>query len=88
MHHLLLQKSNGTYFLCLWNDVDGWDEKTKRDIENPEQAVGLTFAKAPSSVTAHLPLSEDPQTMKTSIQTGKTLTVKVPDHPLILEITP
>jgi hypothetical protein len=88
VHHLLLQNHKGTYFLCLWNDVDAWNEKSKRDITNPNQAVQVAFAKAPSKVTTYLPMSQGSTATNSTKLPQKPLTVNVPDHPLILEITP
>ena len=88
VHHLLLQRNDGTFLLCLWNDVDGWDEKKKQDIVNAEQAVNLAFAQAPRKITVFRPLTNGTDAVEGMASPAKTVAVNVPDHPLILEIIP
>ena len=86
VHHLLLQRSDGVFFLCLWNDVDGWDEKTKQDIKNPPQAVKVLFDTAPAKITVFEPLTKGTSARQVNNSPGTDITVDVPDHPIILEI--
>jgi len=86
VHHLLLQRSDGGFFLCLWNDVDGWDEKTKQDIKNPPQAVKVLFDKAPAKITVFEPLTKGTSALQVNNSPGTDITVDVPDHPIFLEI--
>jgi len=86
VHHLLLQRSDGVFFLCLWNDVDGWDEKTKQDIKNPPQAVKVLFDKAPAKITVFEPLTKGTSALQVNNSPGTDITIDVPDHPIILEI--
>lgn len=43
IHSLLLQKSDGAFYLLLWNDVLVWDGKTFADLNNPPVSVTLSF---------------------------------------------
>lgn len=88
VHHLLLQKHNGRYMILLWNDVDGWDEKSKQDIVNDDIPTQITFGKAPQSVTAYRPASDGLKPVAVPAMDRGTLTVGVPDHLLILEVQP
>ncbi len=86
VHHLLLQKSDGRYYLCLWNDVDGWDSTTKQDLVNQDVAVRLTFGRSPTEVKAYRPTTNALMPVKTAPAEGATLNVMTPDHPLIFEL--
>ena len=88
VHHLLLQRSDGVFFLCLWNDIGGWDAKTKKDKRNPDQSVQISFAKNPSKVSSYRPLTNGKDALETKTVMDQKMTVDVPDHPLILEIVP
>lgn len=48
VHHTLLQKSNGDFYLLLWNEVSSYDTKNKTDIENKWVDVSIDF-KTPTS---------------------------------------
>lgn len=41
-HYNLLQKSNGKFYLIIWNDAPSWDDNTKTEILNSD-AITLTF---------------------------------------------
>ncbi|HEV3156818.1 MAG TPA: hypothetical protein VGZ00_05670 [Candidatus Baltobacteraceae bacterium] len=50
--HLLLQKRDGSYRLVLWNEVSGWNTTTNTAVTVAPQTVTLSFAKAPSAISA------------------------------------
>jgi len=87
IHHLLLQRSDGVFFLCLWNDVDGWDEKTKQDIKNPAQPVKVIFEKAPEKISVFEPLTKGTTALEVHNSPITDSIVNVSDHPLILQIS-
>jgi hypothetical protein len=81
----LFQKRDGRFYLVLWNNVSVYDITAKRDISNASVNVVVTLPRAPQSITRYQPYvsaSGTPVTSSTSIA------VSVPDHPVILEITP
>ena len=88
VHHLLLQKNDGTFYLCLWNDIGGWDAKTKQNRKNPDQPVKVSFGKMPAKVIEYRPLTSGRAAVETKNVSDKVLTMDVPDHPLILQINP
>ena len=44
VHHTLLQKANGTFYLLLWQEVPSFDTKTKQDIVNAPVSVTLRLS--------------------------------------------
>jgi hypothetical protein len=49
VHHLLLQRRDGTYQLVMWVEVAGYDPLTKADVTVPPQAVTLAPANGATS---------------------------------------
>jgi len=79
----LFQKRDGRFYLVLWNDVSVYNTSSKTDISNAAVPVTVTFA-APHNVAVYLPYSQAAAISTTSSAT--TMTVNVPDHPVVLEI--
>jgi hypothetical protein len=52
VHHALLQKSNGSYVLILWDEVPEWDPNALVPIAVTPQTVTLNFAATPSTLAA------------------------------------
>ncbi|HEU4648153.1 MAG TPA: RICIN domain-containing protein [Gemmatimonadales bacterium] len=79
LHRALFQKRNGTFYLVLWLEVASSD--TDRS-----QSVTLNLARAAASVRTYLPkTSATPVLQKANVTT---VSLAVPDHPLVVEITP
>lgn len=76
-----LQKSNGKYYIILWNARSSWDNLTKREINNPPVWVRVSFPKAVS-------FKEYVPTNGTfgQISNGTWLGVYVEDYPKIIEV--
>ncbi len=86
VHQAVFQKRNGSYYLVLWQEVRSFDTASQQDLEVGEEEVTLSLEEAAGEVVEYYPFrSEFPQERHTD--TGE-LEVGVPDHPLILEITP
>jgi hypothetical protein len=51
VHHLLMQKRNGTYILAIWLEVPSWNVASNSDINVANQSVTLTTAKAFSNAS-------------------------------------
>ncbi len=87
----LLQKADGTYYLLLWREVQSFDTKTGKPIENPPAKVVLTVP-APSEVSALRITNNQPVTL-TPIQSRifrighRKLQFDVPDEVIALKIT-
>jgi hypothetical protein len=84
LHHTLLEKSNGTFYLMLWQEVLSYDSAAKTNIITPDLAVTLSLTGA-FNVKTYLPGSSiDP----TGTQSGVTsLNLAVPDQVLLVELT-
>ncbi len=80
----LFQKRDGRFYLVLWNDVQTYDTQAKRDRSNPTVPVTVTMS-ASHAMSVYQPYT---QAMSMSSSSGSTITVNVPDHPLVIEINP
>jgi hypothetical protein len=81
----LLEKSDGTFVLALWNDVRLSGPTTQTNITVAPVAVTLTLAAPFQSITVY-----DPLTGTTAVQSftdSQTVQIMVPDHPVLVEIT-
>lgn len=83
----LLQKSNGSYWLALWNEVKIWDEPSKTVVSNPSVAsVTVNFGSPMPTVREY-----DFLNGQTSIQTltdATTMTLDVGPRAKLMEIVP
>ncbi len=85
VHHTLLQKSDGDFYLLLWNEVSSFDTKAKKKINSPLLNANLKF-KTPFE-GAELWTLED-NVVKQHWQPTQSLTVPVPDEIIVLHIKP
>ena len=87
VHSTLLQKSNGKFYLCLWQEVSSYDinNSVEADIKNPEVPVVLKFATPVSSAVAYRPTGG---TTGTPLATaGNQISVGIPDEVIVIELT-
>ena len=83
--HLLLQKSNGTYDLVLWQEVSSYDVQHHVDLKNPAIAATLTLGRQARAITAYQPvLKASPVHTWKNVRSAP---VEIPDHPLVVEIS-
>ncbi len=84
---ILLQKSDGTFYLCLWQEVDSYDiaNNVEADIKNTDAAVTLTLAAPVTGAMAYRPSSGTDAT-GIEVVDGK-LELKVPDEVLVLALS-
>ena len=87
VHHLLFQKQDGSYWLALWQEVSCWSDLNGRGapVINPEVAVKLTLPNAGPSITTYRP--HDSTAVVQSFTNQQTITVMVPDHPLLVRFS-
>jgi hypothetical protein len=86
VHHTLLQKSNGNFYLVLWQEVPSFEHKTRTDLVVPERPLTLTLNTPISQATTYQPVnSTNPLEQYDNV---KQLKLKVPDHPLLIELVP
>jgi hypothetical protein len=85
VHHTLLQQSDGTFYLMLWQEVGGFSRTGQALIENSPIPITLSLATAMDAQTYLPGLSTDP----TAAQFNTTsLNLSVPDELLIVELSP
>ncbi|MBC5798674.1 MAG: hypothetical protein GIW94_01635 [Candidatus Eremiobacteraeota bacterium] len=85
IHHTLLQKSDGTYELLLWNEVPSWDTRTHVKISVPVQSA--TVHLPPSIGTAtYYTFNTSYQMVRTPVtQRGSSFTIPVSDNISVLD---
>ncbi|HEX2950464.1 MAG TPA: malectin domain-containing carbohydrate-binding protein [Armatimonadota bacterium] len=88
VHHTLLQKHDGTFYLLLWQEVKSYDNTV-----NPGK--DMTIAPVPVTVQCTTPITSgewyDPSvgTQSTPLTvTGNAVTLSVPDSVVIVKLTP
>ena len=85
IHRTLLQKRNRKFYLVLWQEVPSYNTSSKRNISVPARRVTLTLNRPIRSASTYLPKASDSRVKKYS---SRKLTLRVPDHPLVVEIAP
>lgn len=80
----LLQKSDGTFFLILWQDANSWNSETKRDIAVAPLDIKLSLRNPATKVEIYDPLKSTSAT-KTLVDV-KDIQVQVPDSPIIVRL--
>jgi hypothetical protein len=83
IHHVLLQKSNGTLYLLLWQEIPSYDLTAHVDIVNPTIPVQINFNAPIASATSFQLESTTPLS---TVNNPQSLTVNVPDELLIVEL--
>ena len=86
LHHTVLQRSDGSVQLLLWNEVPSFDLKNKSDTSNPEVPVHLVLKNNAASITVSQ-LGPDAPAPK-QFQSVNEIDVKVPDEVIVLNIKP
>lgn len=84
IHHLLLQKSDGQFFLILWQEVSSYDSKKQQDITVSPQPVTLTLDHSVRSISTYEPtVQAELQQVYSNVAK---VSLEVPDHPLVIQI--
>jgi len=84
IHHTLLQKRDGRFYLILWKEVSSFNVDTKQKINVSSQKVSLTLNTAIAKATIYIPNDSSDWT---SQQTNpKTLDIDVSDRPVVIEL--
>ncbi len=82
----LLEKSNGTYDLVLWNEPTIWNATTHQEVAASATSVSVNLGKVYASVEVFDPLSSS-----SPIKTYKNVSevsVSLTDHPVIVQVDP
>ena len=86
IHHTLLQKSDGRFFLVLWQDVPSFDLDTKTDIAVASKPVTLDLASPMLGAAVYQPVESTAPIAQYAYP--RQLRLAVPDHPLVVELMP
>jgi len=86
LHHLLLQHSDGEFFLILWQEVPSYDLGKAKDIGVSSMPITLRLDHNAKTVSIYEPLVQA-QPLRTYAHVT-TVSLDVPDHPLVVRITP
>jgi hypothetical protein len=85
VHHLLLQKRDGTFFLALWVEQPCYDMNAKQPLTVAEQSITIATTQQLRMTRHWLDASGNLQT--SALGVGQTQTMEVSDQVTILEIS-
>ncbi len=89
VHHTLLQKSDGDFYLMLWREVSSYDTKTQKPIAVEPARVQLRFGnKIRSAELLNLRTTLETRARHQQWQAPRNITLDVPDELVILRISP
>lgn len=80
----LLEKSNGTYWLALWNDTRLSGPSSPSDLTVPPHTVTLTLGSAAANIDVFDPLIGT--NAVASASNTNSVAISLPDHPILIEI--
>ena len=87
LRRFLVQKSDGRFLLVIWHAAkSGFGGGTPNPISVPNRSVTIGFASTHGSIKTYLPLNGS--TVVQTFTNKSSIVVSVPDHPLVIEITP
>lgn len=82
--HLLLERSDGQFFLILWQDAPAYDPKNQADIPYSPHPVTVTVNENVRSMTTYEPVI---QAAPINTYNGvNSISIEIPDHPLVIQI--
>jgi hypothetical protein len=89
--HVLLQKSNGDFYLLIWNEVSSFDPETRTEIDNPAVAAALTLKTPVSEATIHTLAADGSMATEPAAILGapgsQKITLNVPDRLMIVVLS-
>ena len=86
LHHTLLQKRDGRFYLVLWQEAPSFDLQTKLDVYVPMQAVSVTLGTPVRQATTYKPFRSTAPVQQ--YVNPQKLDLTVSDHPLVIELVP
>jgi hypothetical protein len=90
VHHLLLQKSDGSFYLALWNEVDSYKSSQSggSDLFNTPVPVTLSVSKANRAVVyaPNDPTGQNPTEAYTKSASTTKIELNVPDQVILIKI--
>jgi hypothetical protein len=82
--HTLLQKRNGRFYLILWNESSSYNTLLKTDLNVSPRSLTLDFGRSIREANVYMP-SQSTSTIARNSNV-RSITLQVPDHPLVVEI--
>jgi hypothetical protein len=86
IHHTLLQKRSGTFYLILWQEVPSFDLKTKEDLVVPARSISINLRTSTARAAIYQPLKSIKPLQQ--YKNPKRLNLTVSDQSLVIELTP
>jgi hypothetical protein len=86
MHHLLLQRSDGEFFLILWQEVQSYDYGKQQDIAVSPHPATLILDHNARNISTYEPTAQS-QPLQGYVNV-RSISLQVPDHPLVIQIVP
>ena len=88
VHHLLLQKSSGVYYLAIWHEITGEDTSIipHRQITHPDLSAVIEFSRPLAGAVCHAYDASWNLRGKSLDITGNTICIGIPDRVVILEL--
>jgi hypothetical protein len=84
-HSLLFQKSDGRFFLVLWNDASNWNPERGEPVFDDSLPATLSVQQDVRQMRTFLPLTSG--TSPTATTDSSSLDIEIPDHPIVVEIS-
>ncbi len=87
----LLQKSNGEFYLILWQEAHSWNNDSKKDIAVGDRQIKVNLQTSINHAEVYVPKNSVSPILTSDAPSGgrlSDLTVSVPDHPLIIKLVP
>ena len=85
-HSMLMQKSDGSYWLAIWNEARLSGPTTPTALTVANHTVTLTLGGTATTIEIFDPLTGTTATQ--TVSNASTVTLSVPDHPILVEIIP
>ena len=86
IHHLLLQRSDGDFSMIFWQEVQSYDYEKQQEITVSSRTITLTLAHSVQTLTTYQPTT---QARPLQVYTNATsVSLEIPDHPLVVQIKP
>lgn len=84
VRRLLLQKADGRRYLVLWQNSLSYDKATRQDLAGAARTLELAFDEPIATSNVYVPLGGMKATA--TYRDARTLTLSIPDHPIVLEM--
>ncbi len=84
LRRLVLEKADGRRYLVFWQNSVSYDEVHRRDVPVAPHTIAVTFDTPMTAASIYVPLID---AGVSSVQHNvRTITVSVPDHPIVIEL--